>query len=106
MTVTKADLGNILFDQIGLNKREAKDFVETFFEKMQSALEQGATIKLSGFGSFSVREKPSRPGRNLRTGEVVSISARRVVTFQASKKLKDKVAENSLDLTQKLGRDR
>lgn len=105
MTVTKAELGNVLFDEVGLNKREAKDFVDLFFEKMRQSLEQGHSVKLSGFGSFSVRDKPSRPGRNPKTGQLVPIPARRVVTFRASTMLKDQVFENSFQLTQKLGRN-
>ena len=104
MTVTKADLGDTLFDRVGLNKREAKEFVELFFERLRSSLEQGTAIKLSGFGSFALRDKTSRPGRNPRTGEEVPISARRVVTFRSSRKLKDNVAGNSFELTQRLGR--
>jgi len=106
MTITKADLGNTLFDEVGLNKREAKDFVELFFEKIRQSLEQGTAIKLSGFGSFTLRDKTSRPGRNPKTGEEVAISARRVVTFRASQKLKDSVVKNSFELTQRLGRKR
>lgn len=106
MTITKADLGNTLFDEVGLNKREAKDFVELFFEKVRQALEQGTAVKLSGFGSFTLRDKTSRPGRNPKTGEEVAISARRVVTFRSSQKLKQSVVENSFELTQKLGRKR
>jgi integration host factor subunit alpha len=106
MTITKADLGNTLFDEVGLNKREAKDFVELFFEKIRQSLEQGTAIKLSGFGSFTLRDKTSRPGRNPKTGEEVAISARRVVTFRASQKLKDSVVRNSFELTQRLGRKR
>lgn len=106
MTVTKADLGNTLFDEVGLNKREAKDFVELFFERIRHALESGSSVKLSGFGSFTLRDKTSRPGRNPKTGEEVAISARRVVTFRSSQKLKENVIENSFELTQKLGRNR
>jgi integration host factor subunit alpha len=106
MTITKADLGNTLFDEVGLNKREAKDFVELFFEKIRQALEQGTAVKLSGFGSFTLRDKTSRPGRNPKTGEEVAISARRVVTFRSSQKLKQNVVENSFELTQRLGRKR
>ena len=106
MTVTKADLGNTLFDEVGLNKREAKDFVELFFERIRQALENGSSVKLSGFGSFTLRDKTSRPGRNPKTGEEVAISARRVVTFRSSQKLKENVIENSFELTQKLGRSR
>jgi len=104
MTITKANLGNKLFDKFGLNKREAKDFVELFFEKIRQALENGSSVKLSGFGSFILREKTSRPGRNPKTGEEVAISARRVVTFRSSQKLKNSIAKNSFELTQKIGR--
>lgn len=104
MTVTKADLGNTLFDEVGLNKREAKDFVELFFEKIRQSLEGGSSVKLSGFGSFTLRDKTSRPGRNPKTGEEVAISARRVVTFRSSQKLKESVVGNSFILTQQLGR--
>jgi integration host factor subunit alpha len=106
MTVTKADLGNTLFDEVGLNNREAKDFVELFFEKIRLSLESGSSVKLSGFGSFTLRDKTSRPGRNPKTGEEVAISARRVVTFRSSQKLKENVIENSFELTQRLGRNR
>ena len=92
MTVTKMELANILFDELGLNKREAKEFVELFFEEIRTALEKGDSVKFSGFGSFSVRDKPQRPGRNPKTGEEVPVSARRVVTYKASQKIKDRVA--------------
>ena len=92
MTVTKMELANILFDELGLNKREAKEFVELFFEEIRTALETGDSVKFSGFGSFSVRDKPQRPGRNPKTGEEVPVSARRVVTYKASQKIKDRVA--------------
>ncbi len=104
MTVTKSELGNTLFDEVGLNKREAKDFVELFFEKIRLSLESGYAVKLSGFGSFMIRDKTSRPGRNPKTGEAAAISARRVVIFRASQKLKNAVVNNSFELTQKLGR--
>ena len=91
MTVTKADLGNTLFDEVGLNKREAKDFVELFFEKIRQALESGSSVKLSGFGNFDLRDKKERPGRNPKTGEEIPISARRVVTFRPGQKLKARV---------------
>lgn len=95
MAVTKADLADTLFNELGLNKREAKEFVELFFEKIREALEAGQPVKLSGFGNFGVREKNSRPGRNPKTGEEIPISARRVVTFKASQKLKDRVSANA-----------
>ena len=87
-TLTKAELTELLFDHVGLNKREAKDIVDTFFAEIRNTLEQGDEVKLSGFGNFQVRNKPPRPGRNPKTGEVIPISARRVVTFHASQKLK------------------
>ena len=91
MTVTKFELANVLFDELGLNKREAKEFIELFFEEVRSALENGENVKFSGFGSFWVRDKPQRPGRNPKTGEEVPVSARRVVTYKASQKIKDLV---------------
>jgi len=94
MTLTKADLADLLFEQVGLNKREAKDMVEAFFEELRSALESGNSVKLSGFGNFELRKKSERPGRNPKTGEEIPISARRVVTFHASQKLKGKVEDN------------
>jgi integration host factor subunit alpha len=87
-TLTKAELGEMLFEQVGLNKREAKDMVDTFFDEIRGALERGESVKLSGFGNFQLRDKPQRPGRNPKTGEAIPISARRVVTFHASQKLK------------------
>jgi integration host factor subunit alpha len=88
MTLTKADLADLLFEKVGLNKREAKDMVETFFEEVRLSLENGDSVKLSGFGNFQLRDKPQRPGRNPKTGEEIPITARRVVTFHASQKLK------------------
>ena len=88
MTLTKAELADLLFEKVGLNKREAKDMVEAFFEEIRGALERGESVKLSGFGNFQLRNKPQRPGRNPKTGEEIPISARRVVTFHASQKLK------------------
>ena len=96
-TLTKSELAELLFAQVGLNKREAKEMVEAFFEEIRTGLEQGDIVKLSGFGNFSVRDKASRPGRNPKTGEMVPISARRVVSFHASQKLKEQV-EHALPL--------
>jgi integration host factor subunit alpha len=90
-TLTKAELAEMLFEQVGLNKREAKDMVETFFDEIRNALERGEIVKLSGFGNFQLRDKPQRPGRNPKTGEEIPITARRVVTFHASQKLKSMV---------------
>jgi integration host factor subunit alpha len=90
-TLTKADLSDLLFDRLGLNKRESKDMVEAFFELIHHTLEQGSDVKISGFGNFHVRRKSPRPGRNPRTGEAIPIAARSVVTFHASHKLKEVV---------------
>ncbi len=88
MTLTKANLAERLFDDLGLNKREAKEMVELFFEEIKSSLENGRQVKLSGFGNFDLRDKSERPGRNPKTGEDIPVSARRVVTFRPGQKLK------------------
>jgi integration host factor subunit alpha len=88
MALTKADFAGHLFDELGLNKREAKDMVELFFEEIKRTLEQGQPVKISGFGNLALRDKVGRPGRNPKTGEEIPITARRVVTFRASQKLK------------------
>jgi len=92
-TLTKADLSEMLFEELGLNKREAKEMVETFFEEIKLALENNYQVKLSGFGNFDLRDKKERPGRNPKTGEEIPISARRVVTFRPGQKLKIRVEE-------------
>jgi len=91
MALTKAEMAEKLFDELGLNKREAKEMVEMFFEKIRGSLEGGVQVKLSGFGNFDLREKKQRPGRNPKTGEEIPISARRVVTFRPGQKLKARV---------------
>ena len=101
-TLTKADLAELLFERLGLNKREAKEFVELFFEKIREALANGEQVKLSGFGNFSLRQKNPRPGRNPKTGEEIPITARRVVTFRASHKLKERVEQNARANPEKL----
>ena len=98
MAVTKAELALSLHEELGLNKRESKEFVEQFFESIKEALEQGSSVKLSGFGNFGLRDKPARPGRNPKTGEEIPISARRVVTFKASQKLKEAIVSNAVQL--------
>ena len=98
MAITKAELVQTLHDELGLNKREAKEFIDLFFESLCQTLEEGSPVKLSGFGSFEVRHKTSRPGRNPKTGEEIPISARRVVTFKASRKLSNIVAESTPDI--------
>lgn len=92
-TMTKAELADALFERLGLNKREAKDMVDSFFDEIRLALERGESVKLSGFGNFQLRDKPQRPGRNPKTGEEIAITARRVVTFHASQKLKAAVSQ-------------
>jgi integration host factor subunit alpha len=93
-TVTKAELADALFERLGLNKREAKDMVDSFFDEIRLALERGESVKLSGFGNFQLRDKPQRPGRNPKTGEEIAITARRVVTFHSSQKLKAAVSRS------------
>ncbi|REH36806.1 integration host factor subunit alpha [Paraperlucidibaca baekdonensis] len=92
--LTKADMVDRLFDELGLNKREAKELVEQFFEEVSQSLADGQFVKLSGFGNFELRDKRQRPGRNPKTGEEIPISARRVVTFRPGQKLKQRVDEH------------
>ncbi|TAL71884.1 MAG: integration host factor subunit alpha [Burkholderiaceae bacterium] len=89
--LTKAQLAELLFEQIGLNKRESKDMIDAFFTLISDSLVEGVDIKISGFGNFQIRTKAPRPGRNPRTGEAIPIRARRVVTFHASHKLKEQI---------------
>lgn len=88
MTLTKAEIVQVVADNVGLNKREALEMVEAFFEEICASLEAGEDVKLSGFGGFQLREKPERPGRNPKTGETARVTAHRVVTFHPSQKLK------------------
>ena len=92
--LTKAHLAELLFDQIGLNKRESKDMIDAFFDLISDQLVEGEDVKISGFGNFQIRTKAPRPGRNPRTGEAIPIEARRVVTFHASHKLKGQIQGN------------
>ena len=91
MALTKADIAEKLFEDLGLNKREAKEIVELFFEEIKTSLEIGEQVKLSGFGKFELRDKSGRPGRNPKTGEEIPITPRRVVTFRTGQKLKARV---------------
>lgn len=91
MALTKADMSEHLIETLDLNKRDAKELVESFFEELRVSLEEGEQVKLSGFGNFDLREKSSRPGRNPKTGEDIPITARRVVTFRPGQKLKGRV---------------
>ena len=91
--LTKAQLADLLFEQIGLNKRESKDMIDAFFDLIAARLVDGHDVKISGFGNFQIRTKAARPGRNPRTGEAIPIQARRVVTFHASHKLKEQIQD-------------
>ncbi|PVE44371.1 integration host factor subunit alpha [Limnohabitans planktonicus] len=95
--LTKAQLADLLFDQIGLNKRESKDMVDAFFDLVVENLISGEDVKISGFGNFQIRTKAARPGRNPRTGELIPIDARRVATFHASHKLKALIQGDPVD---------
>lgn len=93
--LTKAGIAEMLFEDLGLNKREAKDIVECFFEEIRLSLENNESVKLSGFGNFELRDKTPRPGRNPKTGEEIPISARRVVTFRPGQKLRARVESDA-----------
>ena len=80
-----------LFNELGLNKREARELVDLFFEELVATLTAGEQVRLSGFGNFDLRDKVARPGRNPKTGEKIPITARRVVTFRPGQKLKARV---------------
>jgi integration host factor subunit alpha len=90
-SLTKAEMAERLNEELGLNKREAKEMVESFFDEIRASLASNEQVKLSGFGNFDLRDKRQRPGRNPKTGEEVPICARRVVTFRPGQKLKDRV---------------
>lgn len=89
--LTKAQLAQLLFERIGLNKRESKEIIDAFFDLIVEQLIEGIDVKISGFGNFQIRTKPPRPGRNPRTGQAIPIQSRRVVTFHASHKLKETI---------------
>ena len=89
--LTKAKMADRLFEELGLNKREAKELVELFFDEIVLVLERNEQVKISGFGNFDLRQKRERPGRNPKTGEEIPITARRVVTFHPGQKLKARV---------------
>jgi len=91
--LTKADLSESLFLELGLNKRESQDLVEAFFGTIQDLLEAGHPVKVSGLGNFDIRDKDARPGRNPKTMEEREVQARRVVTFHAGQKLKSLVEQ-------------
>nr|WP_256478895.1 integration host factor subunit alpha [Legionella sp. 27cVA30] len=89
--MSKAIIADALCSEIGLAKPDAKEIVEQFFEELRYALENGQHVKLSGFGNFTLRDKPQRPGRNPKTGQEIPVEARRVVTFKPGLKLKTKI---------------
>jgi integration host factor subunit alpha len=93
--LTKEELQNLLFQNIGLSKRECRDMVNAIFEEMRAALEAGEPVKLEGFGRFQPRERPRRWARNLQSGEKIAISERRVVTFHPSKKLTESIVQRT-----------
>ena len=101
MALTKAEIAAHLSQEVGLSKRDAKEFVESFFEEVKATLANGDPVKISGFGGFELKDKSERPGRNPKTGEDIPIAARRVVTFRAGQKLKELVEENLPNTPQK-----
>ena len=94
--LTKADMAENLFFELGINKREAKELVDLFFEEIRASLENNEPVKISGFGNFELRDKRQRPGRNPKTGEEIPISARRVVTFRAGQKFRQRVVNEQI----------
>ena len=88
MALTKAELSEKLYEELGINRREAREFIDLFFNEIIDCLSDGYDVKISGFGNFILRNKSARPGRNPKTGEDVEISPRRVVTFKAGQKFK------------------
>jgi len=105
-TLTKARMAERLFKEMGLNKREAKEMVELFFEEIRGCLESGENVKLSGFGNFVLRNKNQRPGRNPKTGQEIPISARRVVTFRPGQKLRSRVEPYNVAATKTTKRNK
>ncbi len=91
MALTKADMAAGLFNELGLNKKEALDLIDSFFQELEASLAVGEQIRLGGFGNFYLRDKKERPGRNPKTGEKIPVAARRVVTFRPGQKLIDRV---------------
>jgi len=91
MSLTKTGMAESLFNEMGLNKKEARELVDSFFQELEACLADGEPMKLSGFGNFDLRDKKERPGRNPKTGEEIPIPARRVVTFRPGQKLRARV---------------
>ena len=91
--MTKADLVEIIFEKVGLSKKEAQDIIEIIFDTVKDAFVTGESVKIPGFGTFNVRQKAARRGRNPQTGEELEITPRRVLTFKASNQLKGLVED-------------
>ncbi len=91
MSLTKVDMAESLFNKLGLNKNEARELVDLYFDELVASLAVGEQVKLSGFGNFYLRDKDERPGRNPKTGEKIPVAARRVVTFKPGQKLQSRV---------------
>ncbi len=91
MALTKADMVKSLYNEMGLNTREARELVDSFFQELEACLADREQVRLSGFGNFDLRDKNARPGRNPKTGEKVPIPARRVVKFRPGNNLKARV---------------
>lgn len=94
--MTKADLVERIFERIGLSKKEAQEIIEILFDTMKQSLIEGESVKISGFGTFNVRQKMSRKGRNPKTGEELEITPRRVITFKISNNLKSDLEKISV----------
>ncbi len=90
-TITRADLAEAVYEEVGLSRNESSDLVESVLDEVSAALIEGENVKISSFGSFSIREKGERIGRNPKTGIEVPISPRKVVVFRASHVLKERV---------------
>jgi len=86
--MTKADLVEIVFEKVGLSKKEAQDIIEIIFDTIKQSFIEGESVKIPGFGTFNVRKKAARRGRNPQTGEEMEIAPRRVLTFKPSNQLK------------------
>ncbi|MHB8880027.1 MAG: integration host factor subunit alpha [Thermodesulfovibrionales bacterium] len=89
--MTKADIVDTIFEKVGLSKKEAQDIVEILFDTMRQTFVEGESLKISGFGTFNVRKKLARRGRNPKTGQDLEITPRRVITFRVSNQLKQEI---------------
>ena len=94
-TLTRMDLAEAVHEEVGLSRNESAELVETVLQHMSDALVRGENVKISSFGTFSIRDKAARMGRNPKTGEEVPISPRRVLSFRPSHLMKDRVAHGN-----------